>query len=59
MHDGSGSDDAVQVADSADPWTADFDSPEARNADAAQSGQSAMQLSDELDGHHSSDEEDN
>ena len=54
MHDSSSADDTVHVADSIDPWVADFDSDslENRNADAA------LQLADEQSGHHSSDEED-
>ena len=55
---GSGDEAAKAFSDQADPWTADFDSPEGRGADNAASGLGGNQGADESGNHSSGDEDD-
>ena len=58
MSDGNSADEPVHGTDSADPWTADFDSPEARNEDISSGAQSSLQSAGGSGDHSSSDEDD-
>ncbi len=54
----SGGDEAAKAfSDQADPWTADFDSPEGRGADNAASGLGGNQDAGESGNHSSGDED--